>query len=242
MSKPQRPFRFHPADAHSRTFFVTTKTAQGRAIFQSHRLATLLVSVFRDLVRNQKVDIHDFVVMPDHIHILLTIPGELSIEKAMQLIKGGFSFRAHRELEYPREIWQRGFSDVRIKNEESFRSHLQYIWRNPVIAGLASAPELYPYGSKFLKSAKQGLKPVPPQQQSGTTESHALTQTSALTCMPQCVHDFQIEFTTNCAAARSARLRFLVEESRYCAAYSFVAPVREFHTLKLPSAFATTLK
>ncbi len=31
--------------------------------------------------------------MPDHLHLLMTLPGELSIEKAMQLIKGGFSYR-----------------------------------------------------------------------------------------------------------------------------------------------------
>jgi putative transposase len=64
------------------------------------------------------------------------------VEKAMQLIKGGFSFRAGRELGFPGEVWQRGFSDVRIVDELSFNQHKAYIDNNPVKAGLANAPGL----------------------------------------------------------------------------------------------------
>ncbi len=84
----------------------------------------------------------------------------MSIEKAMQLIKGNFSFRARAELGCQGEIWQRGFSDVRIKDEESFRAHQLYIYDNPVKAGLASAPEEYAHGSLYLRRSKaQGLSP-----------------------------------------------------------------------------------
>jgi len=89
-------------------------------------------------------------VMPDHVHILLTVPGDLSVEKAMQFVKGGFSFRAKRELGFQGEIWQRGFSDVRIADEESFQQHRAYIDNNPVKARLASAPEEYPFGMAYL--------------------------------------------------------------------------------------------
>lgn len=93
--------------------------------------------------------------MPDHVHILLTIPGETTIESTMQLIKGNFSFRAKKELKFGGEIWQRGFSEVRIINEESFCQHRNYIQNNPVKAGLSDSPEQYPHGSIYLKHLKR---------------------------------------------------------------------------------------
>ena len=53
-------------------------------------MAGLLIDVLRSYVREKKFSVHDFVVMPNHVHILLTVPGEVTIEKAMQLIKGIF--------------------------------------------------------------------------------------------------------------------------------------------------------
>lgn len=92
--------------------------------------------------------------MPDHVHILMTLPGEMSVEKAMQLIKGSFSFRARKELGFSGEIWQRGFSDVRIKDEDDLQKHRDYIAFNPVKAGLANSPEDYRYGSPHLRKQK----------------------------------------------------------------------------------------
>jgi putative transposase len=105
-------------------------------------------------MRTQGIVVHDFVVMPNHVHILMTVPGEMSLEKAMQLIKGGFSFRANRELGFRGEIWQRGFSDVRVVDERSFQQHKEYIENNPVKAGLANSLEEYPFGSVYLKKRK----------------------------------------------------------------------------------------
>ena len=72
-------------------------------------MTDLLVEVLRSRMRTGTFFIHDFVAMPNHLHILLTIPGTISIEKAVQLIKGVFSYRAKKELGYIGEIWQRGF-------------------------------------------------------------------------------------------------------------------------------------
>ncbi|MGB0083238.1 MAG: transposase [Terracidiphilus sp.] len=139
---------------------MTTSTAGARSLFQTARMAELLIDVLRSCVKAGRFKIHDFVIMPSHLHILLTLPGAVSIEKSMQLIKGGFSFRAKRELGFPGEIWQRGFSDVRIVDESSFEKHRSNINNNPVKAGLTSIPEEYPYGTASLKQRKlAGLKP-----------------------------------------------------------------------------------
>jgi putative transposase len=94
--------------------------------------------------------------MPNHVHVLVTVPGEMSVEKAMQLIKGGFSFRANKELGFRGEVWQRGYSDEQILDERSFEQHRDYIDNNPVKAGLANRPEEYQFGSACLKKQKAG--------------------------------------------------------------------------------------
>jgi putative transposase len=52
------------------------------------------------------------------------------------------------------EIWQRGFSDVRIVDAQSFQQHRGYIEDNPVKAGLANSAEEYAFGSAYLKKKK----------------------------------------------------------------------------------------
>jgi putative transposase len=117
-------------------------------------MAELLIEVLRTYMRAGKMTVHDFVIMPNHVHILMTVPGEMSLEKAMQLIKGGFSFRANKELGFRGEIWQRGYSDVRILDDKSFQQHREYIENNPVKAGLANSPGEYPFGTAYLKKKK----------------------------------------------------------------------------------------
>ena len=120
----------------------------------------LLIDVMRSYVQARKFVIHDFVVMPNHLHVTLTVDNLTSIEKAGQLIKGRFSYRAKKELGYKGEIWQPGFSEVRILDRASFLKYRKYIEQNPVKAGLADKPEDYPYGSAYFKKQKaQGLKP-----------------------------------------------------------------------------------
>jgi putative transposase len=117
-------------------------------------MSELFIEVLRVNMRNGKITVHDFVIMPNHVHILMTVPGEMSIEKAMQLIKGGFSFRANKELGFRGEIWQRGYSDARILDDQSFQQHRAYIENNPVKAGLVNRGDEYPFGSAYLKKTK----------------------------------------------------------------------------------------
>jgi len=134
-------------------------------------MAELFIDVLRSTMRTKEIVIHDFVVMPNHVHILMSVPGEMSLEKAMQLIKGGFSFRANKELGFPGEIWQRGYSDVRVVDERSFQEHREYIENNPVKKGLTNSPEEYPFGSAYLKKKKHaGAEARSLVRPSGTTK------------------------------------------------------------------------
>lgn len=118
-------------------------------------MANLFIDVLRSYMRARKFKVHDFVVMPDHVHVLLSLGPEISIEKAAQLMKGNFSFRAKKEFGVKWEIWQKGFSEVQILTEASFVYHQNYIDENPVKAGLARSAEQYPYCSTYLKKKKK---------------------------------------------------------------------------------------
>ena len=94
--------------------------------------------------------------MPDHFHLLIT--PTLILERALQLIKGGFSFRARKELGCCREIWEKSFHDHRVRDWEEYCAFRRYIHLNPVRRGLVRRPEDYPYSS-----ARPGMEldPVP---------------------------------------------------------------------------------
>jgi putative transposase len=138
----------------ARVFFATTKTSMARRLLQSDRNAMLLIDVLRSNVATGKFQLHDFLIMPDHLHLLMTLPGDVAIEKAMQLIKGGFSYRLKKEFGYQGEVWQRGFSEVRVSDQESFLLHREYIVQNPVKAGLVDTAEQYPYCYSYLARKK----------------------------------------------------------------------------------------
>ena len=154
MAKPLRHAASDSVLSPDRTFFVTTKTSMGRRLLQSERNAMLFIDVLRSYVATGKFKVHDFVVMPDHVHLLLTVSKDMTIERAMQFIKGGFSYRLKKELGYPGEIWQRGYSELRVEDERSFSQHRGYIAENPVKAGLVDSPEEFPYCFAYLAKQK----------------------------------------------------------------------------------------
>ena len=121
---------------------------------QSERNAGLMIEVLRSLVAERKFTLHDFVVMPDHLHLLLTVDEGMTVEKAMQLVKGRFSHRLGKELGQKGEVWQRGFSEVQVLGEASFAEHRAYIANSPVKARLVDAVEKYPYCLESLARRK----------------------------------------------------------------------------------------
>jgi putative transposase len=154
MARPVRNAPQEKALSSLRTFFATTKTHAGRRLLQSERNATLLIDVLRSYMAAGKFSVLDFVVMPDHVHLLLSVRGGTTIEKAMQLIKGRFSYRLKHECGYLGEVWQVGFSESRADDVESFERYQRYIAQNPVKAGLAERVGEYPYCYGYLAEKK----------------------------------------------------------------------------------------
>jgi putative transposase len=126
-----------------RTYFVTGVTAQRRRLFQVSANAELLQRTLLGYRDQGRFLLHAFVIMPDHFHAILTPAPELSLEKAMQYIKGGFSFRLKSKL----DVWMRSFNETQILSEEKFAAAVRYIEQNPVRRGLAQTAAEYAYSS-----------------------------------------------------------------------------------------------
>jgi Transposase and inactivated derivatives len=118
------------------TYALTAVTHDRIRLFQRTTNAEILLStLFRHREQNRYL-LHGFVIMPDHLHVLLT-PSE-SIEKSAQLIKGGFSFAIRHQ--YKGEIWQDGFHEHRVRDLEDFNNQLLYIINNPARKGFEGYP------------------------------------------------------------------------------------------------------
>jgi putative transposase len=98
-----KPRREH-ATNNAQSYMMTSSTWERRALFRKERWAKLLIDTLYHY-RGSAYLLHDFVIMPDHIHVLLT--PLTSLEKAVQFIKGGFSYRSKKELGSNMEIWQK---------------------------------------------------------------------------------------------------------------------------------------
>ena len=141
------------APQETRTYLVTAVTAQRRSLFQVTATAELLERTLLDYHGQGKFLLHAFVIMPDHFHALITPAPDVSLEKAMQFIKGGFSFRLKSKL----DVWMRSFNESQISTEEKFMSCVRYVEENPVRRGLVAAAGEYAFSSAYCG----GMDPMP---------------------------------------------------------------------------------
>jgi putative transposase len=136
--------------------------------------------------------------MPDHLHLLLTPGSTTSLEKAVQLIKGGSSHQIHKARNQKMEIWQEGFYDWTIRDAQDWQTKVEYIRMNPVRAKLVDGAQDWQFSSangifkldpmpmkyeqlasgakaRVTAIATPGLKPRPPKEQAITPskERHA---------------------------------------------------------------------
>jgi putative transposase len=124
-------------------YFVTTDTWQKHPLFINTALANIVVEQIVSCRDRGFYKLHTFVLMPDHLHVLLT-PGETTtVEKAMQMIKGGAAHRIGLERPHKFPIWHAGFHDRWMRDADEYRNRKRYIEQNPVEAGLVERPEDY---------------------------------------------------------------------------------------------------
>jgi putative transposase len=155
---------------------VTFSTRQRQNLFVIELYVRIFLKMLYRHRREGRYELHAFVVMPEHVHLLLTPALDVTIKRAIQLIKGASSHELGGMIGRKREVWQRGFTDHRIRNEVDFTHHQNYIHQNPVRRRIVASPAVYRYCSAFPgfkldswpPAAKAAISKTAPTGTSGT--------------------------------------------------------------------------
>jgi len=148
------------------TFFFTVALLDRRRSLLTEHIDTLR-SAFRKVREHHPFRIDAIVVLPEHFHTLWTLPSDdTDFPTRMRLIKSTFSRAlppdehrsAVRQRRHERGIWQRGYWEHAIRDDEDLHRHLDYIHYNPVKHGLVAQPGDWPHSS-FRRFVKAGLYP-----------------------------------------------------------------------------------
>ncbi len=140
------------------TYFITSSAYMHQNLFQRTETAELLLTtIFRNRDAGEFL-IHEFVIMPNHIHLLLSVDDGHTIGRAMQLIKGGFSHGMGLAGLKLKAVWQPSYYEHRVRDDIEYERMRNYIHNNPVRRGLAVRAEGYPYSSA---STSRALDEVP---------------------------------------------------------------------------------
>ena len=142
----------------AQTYFITSNTQRRISIFQVEMWARVFLKTLYQYKREGKYLLHCFVLMPDHFHLLLTPKVPTTLEKALQMLKGGSAYQLKQAGREAGAVWQKGYTDHRVRNAKEYAELVEYIHQNPVKARLALTAEEYRYSSAY-----PGYKLDPPR-------------------------------------------------------------------------------
>ena len=121
---------------------VTVKTFRGNPFFGSPGVASRCQQRLFLVAEQLGFDVLAYCFMPDHLHLLLQGSPDSKLVAFMQRFKQvtGYEFKRREG----RPLWQRSYYDHVLRKDEDKRKLAEYIWYNPVRAGLAANPDEYP--------------------------------------------------------------------------------------------------
>jgi len=132
-------------------------------LFQRTETADLLLAALFRYRDAGEFALHEFVIMPNHIHLLLSVVDNQAIGRAMQMVKGGFSHAIGQSGLKLKAVWQPSYYERRVCDAAEYARMRNYIHQNPVRRGLAEVATGYPYysasTSRRLDEVPQRLKP-----------------------------------------------------------------------------------
>jgi putative transposase len=145
-------------------FFTLTLKDRTSNLLTTH--ITKLRSSFRQAKKNNPFTIYAIVILPDHLHMIMELPGkDIDYSTRLRQIKTYFlreiksceeSLFKNARGEY--NLWQRRFWEHRIRSETDFYVHVNYIHFNPMKHGLVKEVIEWPYSS-FHRYVRKELLP-----------------------------------------------------------------------------------
>lgn len=119
-------------------YFFTLVTHQRNPILTTPDNIVRLKGAIKKVKHNHPFSLDAIVILPDHLHCILRLPNEdQDFSTRIRLIKRYFSMQIDTSINHRKEkmVWQRRFWEHYIRNEEDWRTHMDYIHYNPVKHG-----------------------------------------------------------------------------------------------------------
>lgn len=148
--KGSRKLRDNRLSVEGGCYFITTSVADKKPLLARPESAKIVIDSLIWLEEREVIYLHAYVVMPDHVHLILQLKNQNELAEAMRLFKS-FKGRILAEKYDVTPFWQEGFHDHAIRNENDFWESVKYIQNNPLKKGLVKGIEYYP----FMKLPKQ---------------------------------------------------------------------------------------
>jgi len=151
--------RFRRIENRDRIFFLTTNLARGVTYLQPAERDWILMAISEERQRGSFL-LFGYVVMPDHLHLLLA-PLQRDLIRIVRDLKSKTGFQLNRARGRRGAIWQERYFDHILRRVQHFWEKLEYIHQNPVEAQLVRQPEDWPWSS-YRHYIRQGSPPVVP--------------------------------------------------------------------------------
>jgi putative transposase len=133
-------------DAPGEIHLVTTNAWNRRPILTTPSIASLILETLLDQSDRDRFELHAWVLMPDHIHIVIQ-PGQRPLVEVVRRFKSLSWKRCHQQAGFEKRLWQDGFHDRGVRSERAFRAQIDYVHLNPVRANLVAHAEDWPWSS-----------------------------------------------------------------------------------------------
>lgn len=128
-----------------RAYFVTVELVEReQRYFADWHCGRCAVAEMRALHDDAIVNSLAWVVMPDHMHWLLQLGEKMDLSAAIKRFKARSARRVNAYLKRNGRLWQKGFHDHAIRDQEDIQGIARYIVANPLRAGLVKYIGDYP--------------------------------------------------------------------------------------------------
>jgi putative transposase len=124
--------------------FVTFCCYHRRPLFTTHITRQVFELALERVRRSFRLRVYGYVVMPEHVHLLVSESERGTLAETLKSLKQGVSRRLIGDAEH---FWQKRYYDLNVRDHAQFVEKLRYIHRNPLKAGLCERPEDWEWSS-----------------------------------------------------------------------------------------------
>lgn len=142
----------------SSTFLITAPTFHRKRIFQNERYGEALTEILMRCRQESRLLLHDYVLMPDHMHLLVTGPVNVDVVGAVHELQAAFVEVLRREFGYSGEVWGENILAREVRDSAEYVEAARHIHSNPVRVGFCHDEAEYRLSSK---ASRWVLDPLP---------------------------------------------------------------------------------